>query len=287
MKIKDFFKQPFPVNDHAWKNILFISIFIPVFLFLFQPFGLSSYEGKNKILFIIGYGAVTFIIAILIQVFLPLLFKNTFAEKNWNIGKNIINMLFTIFMIGLGNYFYTGLVFYLSFNLFGILIFQLITLMVATIPVGFVNALRYNTLMAKNLKLAKEMNQQLSKQKPVNDNQIVKITAENEKDFIEINAHDFLFIESNGNYLEINYLEAEKLKTATMRGTLKRAASSLSASPCIVKCHRAFYVNINKIIQVKGNSQGYRLCIENSEKEIPVSRNYSKTIKELLGSTQK
>lgn len=286
MKIKDYLNQAFPVNDNAWKNIIFISIFVPVFLFLFQPFGLTTYKGNNELFFIAGFGVVTFIIATFNHLFLPFVFKNIFAEKNWTLGKNIGYMLFTIFLIALGNYIYTGLIYSWHFTLSGIIVFQLVTLMVAIIPVSLISTLRFNALMTKNLKLAKEINLQLSNQKQVKNNQIIRITAENEKDYLETISSDFLYVESCGNYIEINYLEEGKLKTTMLRCTLKRAELSLSVSSCIVKCHRAFYVNLNHILEVKGNSQGYRLCLAFTDKEIPVSRNYSKSIKDLLSSAQ-
>ncbi len=288
MKIKEYFKQPYPANDNAWKNIAFISVFIPVFLIMFQPFGMSLYENKYKALKILGYGGVTFVVAAINQILLQYIFKKTFSESNWTIGKNMLGMLYTIFTIGLGNYIYTSLVFsFLQFDISQIVIFQIVTLMVAVIPVGLITTLRYNTLLAKNLKIAREINIQLPNQKLVPDIRMIRFSSENEKDIIEIAANDFLYIESNGNYLEINYIEEGKLKTSSVRSTLKRAEASMSVSTSIVKCHRAFYVNINKIKKVNGNSQGYKLCIEHTEKEIPVARNYSKTIKELLSPSSK
>jgi len=283
MKIKVYFKQPYPVNDNAWKNIVFISIFIPVFLFMFQPFGITLFESKYKTLILLGYGFVTFVIAIINNYILPLLFKKAFLESNWTIGKNMISMLFTIFTIGLGNYIYTALVFsFIQFDIFGIISFQIITLMVALIPVGIITSLRYNSLMAKNLKLANELNQQLPTKNQIFNKQLVKLTSENGKDFLEVIANDILFIESSGNYIEVNYMKEGSPKNIFLRSTLKRADTILSSIPSMIKCHRAFYININQIDSIKGNSQGYRLLMKYVQKEIPVARNYAKTINEML-----
>jgi DNA-binding LytR/AlgR family response regulator len=52
----------------------------------------------------------------------------------------------------------------------------------------------------------------------------------------------------------------------------------------MVKCHRAFLVNVKHIEYVKGNSQGLKLMLAAIDFEIPVSRNYSKDLKERVHS---
>jgi DNA-binding LytR/AlgR family response regulator len=114
--------------------------------------------------------------------------------------------------------------------------------------------------------------------------QIICLTSENEKDKIEFELSNFLYIESTGNYIQVYYLKDEKLKNTLLRSSLKRTEIQLADYDFIMKCHRAFLININKIIQVKGNSQGLKLIIKSVESEIPVSRNFSKSLKERMSS---
>ena len=67
-----------------------------------------------------------------------------------------------------------------------------------------------------------------------------------------------------------------------LRMTMKQAEEVTGGSPLVVKCHRAFLVNLRKVVKVSGNSQGYRLLLEGCPEEIPVSRAYSKQVKELM-----
>lgn len=57
--------------------------------------------------------------------------------------------------------------------------------------------------------------------------------------------------------------------------------------PFIIRCHRAFLVNIRMVVKVDGNSQGYKLNLEGCEEEVPVSRAYAKEVKALIETGQR
>ncbi|MCF8363633.1 MAG: LytTR family transcriptional regulator DNA-binding domain-containing protein [Prolixibacteraceae bacterium] len=46
----------------------------------------------------------------------------------------------------------------------------------------------------------------------------------------------------------------------------------LAVIPYFMRVHRAFIVNLKKVISKKGNALGYRLKLEESKSVIPVSR---------------
>ena len=50
----------------------------------------------------------------------------------------------------------------------------------------------------------------------------------------------------------------------------------------IKKVHRSFIVNLKKITKLKGNTSGYKISIENSEKELIISRNHISSIVPVL-----
>lgn len=110
----------------------------------------------------------------------------------------------------------------------------------------------------------------------------VRIMAENSKDKLEINLSDFIYLSSTGNYVQVYYLVNNKLRNVLLRNTLKQIEEQVKKSQSIIKCHRAFLVNKDKIIRVKGNSQGLRLILKDTIEEIPVSRNYSKSLLDIL-----
>ncbi len=115
-------------------------------------------------------------------------------------------------------------------------------------------------------------------------NDLVALVAENEKDSLQLELSSLLYIESTGNYIDINYLKDGVLKNTLLRSTLKRSEQQLEKFNSVLKCHRAFLVNVSCIAEVKGNSQGLRLALKHTETEIPVSLNFSKSLKEKLNS---
>jgi hypothetical protein len=276
MTLKNYLNQPFPKLTSRWKLIITISLFVAIFLIIFQPLGIHFMEKKHKIIILSGYGLVTFFVLFINLIIVEHIFPKTFNEKNWTIGKEFLWLLWIIFCIGLGNALYTNYLFdYFRFNLMFFVQFQLITLAIGLIPTSILIITKQKYLLQRNIKSARELNNDLKKgQTGISQNSSIRIYADNEKDYIEFNPNDFYFIESTGNYIEIYITENTQLIRKTIRCTLKRAMFFLKDIPEIIQCHRAFIVNSSKIIKAKGNSQGLRLNLENCDYEIPVSRNY-------------
>lgn len=104
-------------------------------------------------------------------------------------------------------------------------------------------------------------------------------------------AGDFLYAEAKGNYVKVGYRsDSDKEKKITwrlLRATMKQAEEAVSACPFIIRCHRAFLVNIRMVVKVDGNSQGYKLNLEGCEEDVPVSRAYAKEVKALIENRTK
>ena len=83
--IRKYLKQPYPSHFNKWRLIVSISLFIGLFILIFQPFGLSRVNGTYKFVFLLGYGLVTFFVLVVNVVFVQKLFKNfiqTFLLQN-------------------------------------------------------------------------------------------------------------------------------------------------------------------------------------------------------------
>jgi len=230
----------------------------------------------SKILILLGYGLVTFLVLLINLIIIESIFPKAFSEKNWTIGKEFLWLMWIIFSIGLGNAVYTSFfIDYFQFNFQFFLIFQLFTIVIGAIPTTMLIITKQKYLLRKNLIFANDFNKSIDKNKPeYTENLIIHFYADNEKDCIDFNLNDFFFIESSGNYIEIYYLNENKIIRKTFRSTLKRALEFFINTQEIIQCHRAFIVNSSKITNAKGNSQGLILHLENCEFEVPVSRNY-------------
>ena len=281
--LKQFLNQPFPLSGSRWRLIIAISLFIGLFMLFFRPFGIASLQSKNIILICAGYGLVTFVVLVIDLFLVQFLCQKWFEKNRWTVGKQIIWLMFILFTIGIGNYLYSSAHFS-SFSFLRFIIFQFYTLLVGIIPIVVLTIVQMNIRLTQNLKSAQEFNNGLIQKEEVTDNVRVSLIADNEKDKLELEPSDLLYIESSGNYIEVFYLRDGKLKNTILRSTLKRTELQVQSHPSIQKCHRAFLVNINKIVHVRGNSQGLKLVLKNTDNEIPVSRNFSKSLREKLNS---
>lgn len=254
-------------------------------MLIFQPFGLSQVKGTYKSVFCLGYGVVSMIVMIIDIVIIQHLFKSWFNNKGWTVLKQIVWLTWIIFSIGLGNFIYTS-IFSLLWSWSAFLFFQLTTLAVGLIPIVTLTIINQNRLLTENLKSAQEFNNSLNKEHKNTDDELITLLADNEKDRFVIELSNLIYIESTGNYIEIYYSKVNQLKNVLLRSTLKRTELQLENHASIIKCHRAFLVNASKIVEVKGNSQGLRLALKHTDTEIPVSRNFSKELKDKLNSLQ-
>lgn len=282
--IKQHLKQPYPQLAKRWKMIITISLFIAAFLLFFQPFGLSEYKSNFKALILIGYGGVTFVILVINFIVIRRVFKKWFA--NWTILKQSLWLSWIIFTIGTGNYFYSSIIFSDIFGVLGVkgfFVFQLFTLIVGVFPVVTVTLVLHNIKLSHNLKVAGEIsNLLIAKPNGSQTEQTVVLVADNNKDKVEVELSRLLYIESVGNYIQIAYYQDSKVVKTLLRGAIKRIESETVQYPSLVKCHRAFIVNINQVESVKGNSQELILSLKNIDAEIPVSRNHAQKIKNSL-----
>ena len=281
--IKEYIHQPYPLFENRWRIIISISLFIALFMLIFQPFGISNYYGSAKPFFEAGYGIVTLAVLIIDLFIFPLFLEDWFVSQKWTVMHQIVWQLWILFSIGFGNFIYSSAFLQFSNRFDAFLTFQLYTLVVGVIPIVVLTIVHQNALLSQNLKLANEMNNDLN---TISDlhllDEKVRITAENSKDKLEMNLSDFIYISSAGNYLQVYYLVKNELRNTLVRNTLKQIEEQVKDCQSIIKCHRAYLINKDKILRVKGNSQGLRLVLKDTPDEIPVSRNYSKSLKEIF-----
>lgn len=82
----------------------------------------------------------------------------------------------------------------------------------------------------------------------------------------------FVFARAEGNYIEITTQNADGLKKELKRISLKQFELQISAYTNLIRCHRAYIVNIEQVGHVSGNSQGYQLSFQGTGDKVPVSR---------------
>ena len=101
---------------------------------------------------------------------------------------------------------------------------------------------------------------------------------------IALNIDDLLFIETVGNYVKVCHLRDDQVRTDMLRATSKQMEDDLHNYPMIVRCHRAFLVNLAQVEQIVSKSGSMQLIIKHSHESIPVSRSNVSQIKEVINS---
>ena len=114
--------------------------------------------------------------------------------------------------------------------------------------------------------------------------QNLQITLEGTtNEHVTLDISNLLYIEAVGNYVKVCQLQGNEVHTNMLRATMKQMEDELQAYPMIVRCHRAFMVNLGQVEQISSNSRAMQLVMRNSHDAIPVSRSNVNKLKGLLG----
>lgn len=286
-KIRRYLQSPYPVVYQRWKVVLISSLVVFLILLVLQPFGISGIEG-HKFWILLGFMGVTAVFLSIPVYLFACLFPEFYKEEGWTVWKQIVNLLMVILFIAVGNWLYSTFVFGWGLRWDVFCVFALFTLVIGLFPTVLFILLNQNRLLAIHLEEATEMNLHLQRSvsatESVETTEIVSLLSfqGGTRESLELDSKDLLYIESDGNYIRVNYQKGGRTMQCLLRMTMKQAEEVTGGSPLVAKCHRAFLVNLRKVVKVSGNSQGYRLLLEGCPEEIPVSRAYSKQVKELM-----
>ena len=99
---------------------------------------------------------------------------------------------------------------------------------------------------------------------------------------VALHIPDLLYIEAVGNYVKIYQLHEGQVRTDMLRATSKQMEDDLRAYPMIVRCHRAFLVNLQQVEKIVSKSGTMQLLIRHSNDALPVSRSNMSQVKEAI-----
>ncbi len=249
-----------------------VGVFVGLFLNFFQPFGSYSWQDPAKPYILGGYGVVTFICLMLVNIIIPTFFKRWYAEESWTVAKEINWTLLVIMLIALGNMIYGRIIFGRTFSLTDTLLWVGITGAIGIMPATVLTMLNYVQLARKY-----ETKKLHIPGNAIAEEVFVTLVADNEKDKLTVKLSDLLFIESADNYSEVVFLKEKKTQKTLLRGSLSRMEEQLT--PPVVRCHRSYVVNLQQVERILGNAQGYKLQLKDWPEPIPVARRFSDLVK--------
>ena len=99
---------------------------------------------------------------------------------------------------------------------------------------------------------------------------------------VTLQIQHLLYIEAVGNYVKIYQLNEGQVRSDLLRTTSKQIEADLSGYPMIVRCHRAFLVNLQQVEQIISKSGSMQLLIKHSHETIPVSRSNVAQVKDAI-----
>ena len=93
---------------------------------------------------------------------------------------------------------------------------------------------------------------------------------------------NLLYVESVGNYVKIIQLREGQVVSDMLRATSKQVEEQLQHYNVIVRCHRAFLVNLRQVDKVLSRAGNMQLLIKHSNDSIPVSRSNIASVKQAI-----
>lgn len=276
-----FYNKPYPLNKDLKYNakiVFFISLGILCILLLFQPLNLHNLGGKDLFYLATGIAASTFLSLALNLLILPSLFPKLFEQNKWKVKYEIIWNIWIVSTIMISNFlFYT--------KLFGFFDIDLATIgkfiLIAIIPVSVLITINQDRLLRTNLRIAESLNKKLSETGKLND-ELITFNSEYKNDSLILKSSALLLIRSANNYIEVFYLENGETKKQMIRCSISNTEKTLKDFSFILRCHRKYIVNVNHIVKIEGNSQGYNIALEGLDFPVMVSQKYIRSFKKVI-----
>ena len=95
-----------------------------------------------------------------------------------------------------------------------------------------------------------------------------------------VKKENLLYLEAAENYVNICYLNKDKVSKYLLRDTLKKIEETFSGNE-IVRCHRSYMVNFEKVKVIRRDRDGLKLGFDNPlVMDIPVSKTYINPVME-------
>lgn len=246
-----------------------VGITVYLFLIIFQPFGTENFHHPYKYLILFPYTIIfgaSFFVSDLC----------TFRFKTWNTGSELLKILIILLLGSVFSYFYNSLFIShvaLSFENYG---YMFLYSLAVGIPISAIYVLsRYIYLKKTHENVPRTIDSQLN-QNPISSTRIVFKIQINNTEF-SVTEDNFLCVQSMENYCTLYYLDNNRINKQLFRISLSNLLIQIETHN-IQRCHRSYIVNLDKVKNLKGNAQGYKLILPEMDFDIPVSRSFISVI---------
>ena len=267
--------------------------FMVVALAVFKPFGLDAWQWQAYV-HLAAFWVIGFSICMSTDIILKYIVKMPRSFKKgveYIIRRNLWFQFINTPLVALGICLYRHFVLSdrVTGNQFSVVNFleTLAIIAFCSFAIGLYWRFKYRSrYLAMELEETRQLNEQLKEmqleeqgekalqQAPeYTDCQSQELTltgTTNESVILQIS--DLFFIEAVGNYVKVSHLRNDQVHTDMLRATMKQMEETLQGYPMIVRCHRAFLVNLGQVEQIISHSGSTQLLIKHCHESLPVSR---------------
>lgn len=248
--------------------ILFTAVFALVFINVYAPFGVDVWFNVSRWTLLL-YSSIIILTGVLVVVISRIIMfkiRHRFKLKLW---QYLVWVMAEVFFMGL---FYT---------LYQILIlddtrFFPDLLVISVQNTALVLLLPYSVMWlyfswSENKKKLDSINAPKEEARLMD---MVHFRDERGTLRLSVKAGMILYLEAADNYVYIHYLDGGNQVRQLLRNNLKKLEEEL-VKTSLVRCHRSFMVNSDKVSLIRRNKEGLMLELDLPEKlNIPVSKSY-------------
>ena len=255
--------------------IIFTALFALVFINIYSPFGADQWFDLTKLQFF-TYSSVVILTGVLVVVFSRIIMY--FVCK-----KNIINLLQYLAWIAAEILFMAS--FYALFQKFVLKDPRLFTDLVKTSAsnTALVLLLPYSiSWLYFSWHDKKEKIERMEELSSFTGSTKEMIPFYDDKSILKfsVKKENLIYLESTENYINIFYLNNGKISKYLLRDTMKKMEEKFNGTD-IIRCHRSYMVNFEKVKVIRKEKDGLKLDFDNSQvSDIPVSRSYVENVME-------
>ncbi|GET22116.1 LytR/AlgR family response regulator transcription factor [Prolixibacter denitrificans] len=265
----------FPQNyliKYPFRGAVIVTLFSFLFTMLYDPL---NFHGNQIFSYPQLMGLYCFVAGItvyLLTYFLKLV-PYFHSEEEWTLVKEILSILIILFGIGLGIYFSASLIDpqtpqWTFHNFIGS---QTNAYLIGSLP--FLFSLIINISQKVHHRSTESTYSTEIEANPVDiAEEMIQIKSKLKKETLEFYPSQFLYAESDGNYVMFYLNEESEISKKIIRNSIRQVEQQLTGQPHFFRTHRSFIVNLEKITGKNGNTSGYHLNLEGLSTEIPVSR---------------
>jgi hypothetical protein len=266
-------------------TVIFTALFSLVFLLISIPFSHNAWfdlGASEAFLFTAAFFLISLLV-IIVSKFVMYKTRNQFEMTYlqyvlWNLGEVlVICLLYTLFSLQ-GHK--MGIITLENASFFGIflnaLVYCFVSLVIPYIIAGMffaivdknrtIRLMNYETVVSdENLPVSK-----LEKVTLFDNNGVLKLS---------VSSSSLYYVESDDNYIIVWYTDSKgDLKRYMLRCRLKTVEESFKGSS-LVRCHRKYIVNMDKVKVLRKERDGYELDLDNDAiPPIPITKTYANNV---------